>query len=87
MVRVRGLDPLPGTPIGMSTEPSETDRDRRICSPCRGSGKVISNLGGERREITCPWCEGSGEFKSEHDAQGLSEPASTAEGDEPSAAS
>jgi hypothetical protein len=30
---------------------------------------VISNLGGEQREITCPWCEGSGKFMPGHDAQ------------------
>jgi hypothetical protein len=28
--------------------------------PCRGSGKVISNLGGSASDVTCPWCEGSG---------------------------
>jgi hypothetical protein len=28
--------------------------------PCRGSGKVISNLGGEPSTVSCPWCEGSG---------------------------
>jgi|HubBroStandDraft_6_1064221.scaffolds.fasta_scaffold27582_2 hypothetical protein len=26
--------------------------------PCRGTGKVISNLGGESRDVTCPWCQG-----------------------------
>jgi hypothetical protein len=28
--------------------------------PCRGSGKVISNLGGTPSTVTCPWCEGGG---------------------------
>jgi DnaJ-class molecular chaperone len=28
--------------------------------PCRGTGKVISNLGGTASSVTCPWCEGSG---------------------------
>jgi hypothetical protein len=27
---------------------------------CRGSGKVISNLGGTPKTVTCPWCEGGG---------------------------
>jgi hypothetical protein len=28
--------------------------------PCRGSGKLISNLGGSPSAVTCPWCEGGG---------------------------
>jgi hypothetical protein len=28
--------------------------------PCRGTGRVISKLGGEERELPCPWCQGSG---------------------------
>ena len=28
--------------------------------PCRGTGKVISNLGGTPSTVTCPWCEGGG---------------------------
>jgi hypothetical protein len=28
--------------------------------PCRGSGQVISNLGGTPSKITCPWCDGGG---------------------------
>ncbi len=28
--------------------------------PCRGSGKLISNLGGSPSEVVCPWCEGGG---------------------------
>jgi DnaJ-class molecular chaperone len=39
------------------------------CPPCRGTGKVISNLGGEAHEVDCPWCEGSGRFIAGHDAQ------------------
>jgi len=31
----------------------------RECMACRGSGRVISNLGGTPSTITCPWCEGS----------------------------
>jgi hypothetical protein len=27
---------------------------------CRGTGRVISNLGGTQSEISCPWCEGTG---------------------------
>jgi DnaJ-class molecular chaperone len=40
------------------------------CSACRGTGRVISNLGGRSSEIACPWCEGRGlRLGSEHDAQ------------------
>ena len=30
------------------------------CSACRGTGVVISNLGGEPHELACPWCDGGG---------------------------
>ena len=39
------------------------------CSPCRGTGQVISNLGGSPSTVTCPWCEGTGRFIPDHDAQ------------------
>jgi DnaJ-class molecular chaperone len=39
------------------------------CSACRGTGKVISNLGGSPSTVTCPWCEGTGTFIQGHDAQ------------------
>jgi len=39
------------------------------CSPCRGTGRVVSNLGGTPRERPCPWCEGSGTRIPGHDAQ------------------
>lgn len=46
----------------------------RECSACRGTGKVISNLGGSPATVTCPWCEGSGVFIPEHDAQAARRP-------------
>lgn len=35
-------------------------REPEACMPCRGTGKVISNLGGESQLLTCPWCQGGG---------------------------
>jgi DnaJ-class molecular chaperone len=39
------------------------------CSPCRGTGTVSSKLGGEPHAVDCPWCDGTGRFIPEHDAQ------------------
>ncbi len=39
------------------------------CLACRGTGQVISNLGGAARLVPCPWCEGSGLRLAGHDAQ------------------
>jgi hypothetical protein len=36
---------------------------------CRGSGSVISNLGGTPSTITCPWCRGGGMRVADIDAQ------------------
>jgi hypothetical protein len=36
---------------------------------CRGSGQVISNLGGTPSQVTCPWCAGSGVRAPGTDAQ------------------
>jgi hypothetical protein len=36
---------------------------------CRGSGQVISNLGGTPSQVTCPWCAGSGVRAPDIDAQ------------------
>ena len=60
----------------MATESTPTDVP---CSACRGTGTVISNLGGSPSELPCPWCEGRGRrLGPEHDAQavrrGLDEP-------------
>jgi DnaJ-class molecular chaperone len=45
------------------------EEDRSVCTPCRGTGRLISNLGGEPHEVTCPWCVGSGRFEAGRDAQ------------------
>jgi len=51
----------------MADESTPTDVP---CSACRGTGRVISNLGGTPSEIPCPWCEGGGRrLGTEHDAQ------------------
>ncbi len=42
---------------------------QRVCMPCHGSGKVISNLGGHAKKVTCPWCRGGGERLTGMDAQ------------------
>jgi len=36
---------------------------------CRGTGRVISNLGGSPKTVPCPWCEGTGLRPAEIDAQ------------------
>jgi DnaJ-class molecular chaperone len=36
---------------------------------CRGTGSVISRLGGEASTVTCPWCEGTGNRIPGVDAQ------------------
>jgi hypothetical protein len=36
---------------------------------CRGTGRVISNLGGTPSTVTCPWCEGGGVRLQGIDAQ------------------
>lgn len=39
------------------------------CTVCRGTGTLISGLGGSPSNVTCAWCEGTGTFIPDHDAQ------------------
>ena len=39
------------------------------CTVCRGTGTLISNLGGSPSNVDCAWCEGTGVFLADHDAQ------------------
>jgi DnaJ-class molecular chaperone len=43
----------------MAAEETETAAPRP-CPPCRGTGRVISNLGGTSHGLPCPWCDGTG---------------------------
>jgi DnaJ-class molecular chaperone len=55
-------------------EDQEQDLGPLPCSPCRGTGKLNSNSGGEPHSVDCPWCEGSGVLIPEHDAQAAQRP-------------
>jgi DnaJ-class molecular chaperone len=39
------------------------------CLACRGTGTLISGLGGTPHEVRCPWCEGTGRRIPGIDAQ------------------
>ena len=55
---------------GRADDPASSEaNDRTVCTPCRGTGRVISNLGGTEHELKCPWCGGTGEFVQGRDAQ------------------
>jgi DnaJ-class molecular chaperone len=53
----------------MSTDEDRSDSTRAQCTPCRGTGRVISNLSGQAHDVVCPWCGGSGAFTPGRDAQ------------------
>ncbi len=57
------------TDEGDGTDPTEASHAPQECMPCRGTGRVISNLGGSANTVTCPWCEGEGVRKHDVDAQ------------------
>jgi DnaJ-class molecular chaperone len=63
-----------------------TTDDPEACMPCRGTGKLTSNLGGAPRTVTCPWCRGGGVRLTGVDAQaswlGKDAEQSRGEGDE-----
>jgi DnaJ-class molecular chaperone len=60
----------PSSTRGGAREPAaDGSREHQPCMPCHGSGKVISNLGGHSRKVTCPWCRGGGERLTGVDAQ------------------
>jgi hypothetical protein len=52
-----------------SEDRTEEAHEPRECMPCRGSGKVISNLGGSPSTVDCPWCDGGGVRLAGIDAQ------------------
>ncbi len=72
----------------MSDQSSATGKvaPAESCMPCGGRGYVIASEGGEQRQVTCPWCEGSGQRVGGVDAQArwTQGQESTAAGSEPS---
>jgi DnaJ-class molecular chaperone len=48
---------------------TEASHEPRECMACRGTGQVISNLGGTASNVTCPWCRGGGVRIAGIDAQ------------------
>lgn len=59
------------TPAQEPPAPGQADdtADPVPCSACRGTGVIVSNLGGTPSQVSCPWCEGSGTSMPAHDAQ------------------
>ncbi|MGH2844389.1 MAG: hypothetical protein ACRDKL_12535 [Solirubrobacteraceae bacterium] len=52
----------------MSSATTPAD-DRSACSPCRGTGTLVSGKGGAPHQVQCPWCGGDGRFHRGRDAQ------------------
>ncbi len=69
--------PMADSPAADATAPPAP------CSPCRGTGKLISGSGGTPHEVPCPWCEGTGTQIPEHDAQAARRPADDGDGEKP----
>jgi DnaJ-class molecular chaperone len=59
----------PTTRLGRVSEQAAEPTAPESCAACRGSGSVISNLGGEPHQLACPWCDGGGVVLGGHDAQ------------------
>ena len=57
----------------MVPQPPAEPPDPARCRPCRGTGLLISNLGGAPSTVPCPWCDGTGHFTLGHDAQAARE--------------
>jgi DnaJ-class molecular chaperone len=48
---------------------ADSSHEPRECMACRGTGQVISHLGGTTSTVTCPWCDGGGVRLTDVDAQ------------------
>jgi DnaJ-class molecular chaperone len=55
--------------VSIDEETPEPGTERRPCTVCRGTGTLISNLGGSPSTVQCAWCEGTGSYLPDHDAQ------------------
>jgi DnaJ-class molecular chaperone len=66
---VRKASSSTGHDSGEGDSAIEESPEPRVCVPCHGSGKVISNLGDHTRKVVCPWCRGGGQRLTGVDAQ------------------
>ncbi len=53
----------------VSEKPLSGDAGALTCLACRGTGRLISGLGGQPHEVGCPWCRGTGRRIPGIDAQ------------------
>jgi DnaJ-class molecular chaperone len=67
--RVRKTSSTSGHDGDEEVSATEEPHEPRVCMPCHGTGKVISNLDEHARKVTCPWCRGGGERLTGADAQ------------------
>jgi DnaJ-class molecular chaperone len=67
--RVRKASSTSGHDDEEEVSAAEAPHEPRVCMPCHGTGKVISNLDEHARKVTCPWCRGGGERLTGVDAQ------------------
>ena len=44
----------------MADDQQSAGAGAQTCTPCRGTGRLISGLGGTPHQVTCPWCRGTG---------------------------
>ncbi|HWE08737.1 MAG TPA: hypothetical protein VG325_05260 [Solirubrobacteraceae bacterium] len=44
----------------MADDQPSAEAGAQPCTACRGTGRLISGLGGEPHQVTCPWCQGTG---------------------------
>ena len=58
-----------GSVAPMAVADERDSAEPPVCSPCRGTGQVLSHLGGDASQVVCPWCEGGGTQIPGHDAQ------------------
>jgi len=54
---------------GGSEEQVRASHGPRECMACRGTGQVVSHLGGDAKSVSCPWCAGTGMRSPGVDAQ------------------
>jgi DnaJ-class molecular chaperone len=67
--RVRKASSTSGHNGDEEASAAQESHEPRVCMPCHGTGKVISNLDERARKVTCPWCRGGGERLTGADAQ------------------